>query len=39
MVLTRSFRELVQKRLGEDPEFGAELSEFLCARRLKILPL
>jgi DNA-binding phage protein len=25
MALTRSFKELVQKRVGEDPEFGAAL--------------
>ena len=25
MPLTRSFKELVQKRVGEDPEFGAAL--------------
>jgi DNA-binding phage protein len=25
MALTRSFRELVQKRVGEEPEFGAAL--------------
>ena len=25
MTLTRSYKELVQKRVGEDPEFGAAL--------------